>query len=215
MQALLPLFLAVPLLAQVPAKVSAEFFERDRKTVMLDCVKAARSLEPEHSRMLAKYGQAYLAAGDRRSAEDAFALAIKSDPKDSTTRLLIGLAWARGGFKAESLEAFRQIPAGQEDDLAAAARFLVEGGQTAEGEKFMERAWSLDPKNSENCLSFAKTALSGDRLELAARWFKRAAEASPKNWEVWNGISLAYAEFLSRQTKRDSMPPKKHGNIPL
>lgn len=209
MRAMLPLFLTVPLLAQVPAKVGAEFFERDRKAVMLDCVKAARYLEPEHSRMLAKYGQVYLTAGDRRSAEDAFALAIKSDPKDSTTRMLIGLAWVRAGYKAEALEAFRQIPAGQEDDLAAAARFLVEGGQTAEGEEFMGKAWSLDPKDSENCLAFAKTALSCGYLELAGRWFKRATEASPKDWEVWNSISLAYAEFLSRQqAKRESTPSK-------
>lgn len=203
MRVLLSLSLALPLMAQVPAKTRVDFFERESKALMLDCVKAARSLEPEHSRMLAKYGQVYLAAGDRHMAEEVFALALKSDPKDSKTRLLIGLAWIRNGFKAEAAEAFQKIPVDHKNDLAAAARFLVEAGQITEGEDFMEMAWKLDREDSDNCLAFAKTALSGGHVELAGRWFKRTTEAAPLDWKAWNTISMSYADFIAhRQATR-------------
>lgn len=200
--AILPL-LSLPLLAQIPKDLEPAFFARDARTVMVECTNAARFREGKDSRMLAEYGRSYLAAGDRAKAEEAFALAIKDDPKDGTTRYLIGLAWLRNGFKAEALAAFGQIPPKEKNDLAKAACRLMEAGLAAEGEAAMTKAWELDRKDWQNCSEFARAALLAGKPEPAATWFQRTLEAAPTDWSAWNSISLAYAESFARaQAKR-------------
>lgn len=190
--------MCLPLLAQMPKDLGPAFFSRDPKLVMVECADIARSREGKDSRMLAKYGHVYLAAGDRAKAEEAFALALKDDSKDGTTRYLIGLAWLRNGFKSEAVNSFSKIPP-DKNDLAKAACRLAEARMVAEAEAMMTTAWNLDREDWENCSEFAKAALLNDLPELAATWFKRTLEAAPKDWCAWNSISLAYAEFFSRK----------------
>jgi tetratricopeptide (TPR) repeat protein len=195
---ILPL-LSLPLLAQIPKDLEPSFFARDPKTVMVECANVARSRQGKDSRMLAEYGRSYLASGDRAKAEEAFALAIKDDPKDITTRYLIGLAWLRCGFKTEALAAFEQIPPKEKNDLTKVACRLAEAGMAAEAEAAMTKAWELDKKDWENCWEFGRAALLNGSPELGARWFQRTLEADPAYWSAWNSVAQAYTEFFARQ----------------
>lgn len=190
--------LCLPLLAQVPRDLGPAFFSREPKLVMVECADIARSREGKDSRMLAKCGHVYLAAGERARAEEAFALALKDDPKDGITRYLIGLAWLRNGFKSEALSSFSKIPP-DKNDLAKAACRLAEARMATEAEEMMTKAWNLDRQDWENCSEFGKAALLNGLPELAAIWFKRTLEAAPKDWCAWNSISLAYAELSAHQ----------------
>jgi hypothetical protein len=47
---------------------NAEYFKGDRKAIMAACADKARAIKPKDSRLLAEYGRAYLASGDRVKA---------------------------------------------------------------------------------------------------------------------------------------------------
>jgi Flp pilus assembly protein TadD len=82
----------VVLSAQSPASWDAKAFSGDPKALAVACANQARSIERKDSRLLAEYGRAYLASGDRAKAEEAFTAAVKSDSKDAETHFLIGYA---------------------------------------------------------------------------------------------------------------------------
>ncbi|HJV90043.1 MAG TPA: hypothetical protein VJ623_07040 [Holophagaceae bacterium] len=67
---LLPL-LALPLLAQAPAKGTKAFFLQDPKVVMAACAEESMALEKDrdHGETNAEWGRAFLAAGQREKAE--------------------------------------------------------------------------------------------------------------------------------------------------
>lgn len=194
MRALLPLVCALPLAAQT---FTADFFKGDPKAVMAACADKARSLKPNDSRLLAEYGRAYLASGDRTRAEAAFAAAILSDPKDGETHFLIGYAWLRNGRVPEALAAFDKMaaldPKGK-NALARAAVVLLDAGQEARALELMDRAWNLDRKDWQNCVEFARACVRARRAELAATWFERTVQARPKEERMYNEIALALAD---------------------
>lgn len=192
-----PFFLAAALAGQVPAGIDEAYFKGDPKTIMAACADRARAIKPNDSRLLAEYGQAYLTSGDRAKAEEAFAAAAKSDPKDGETYRLIGLAWLRMGHKTEALAALaqmQQMDPKAKNAFCKAAVNLLEAGLEAEAEPLMEKAWKLDPKDWQNCAAFARVALKARKAELGARWCARTVEARPKEERMWNELALAFAE---------------------
>jgi tetratricopeptide (TPR) repeat protein len=189
--------LAAPLWAQAPAGVDAAYFKGDPKAIMAACADRARAIKPNDSRLLAEYGRAYLASGDRARAEEAFAAAAKSDPKDGETYRLIAFAWQRRGFKAEAMAALEQMQLMDpkaKNAFAKAAVNLLDAGQEPVAEALMEKAWKLDPKDWQNCVEFARAAVRNQRSDLAARWFAHTVEARPREERMWNEIALAFAD---------------------
>lgn len=189
--------LALPLLAAAkpgPAEPSAF---KDPKAALLMAVENARSIEGKDSRMLAEYGRAYLAAGDRAKAEEAFAAAVKSDAKDGETYRLIGYAWLRAGFKSEALKVFAQMQAMDpkaKNAFTKAAICLLDAGEAAAADALMEKAWTLDKGDWENVAEYGRACVRAKRFDAAATWFSRATQAAPKEERMWNEIALAYAD---------------------
>jgi len=188
-------FLATPML--VSQGTDAAYFKGDAKAIMVACADRARAIKPKDSRLLAEYGRAYLAGGDRAKAEGAFAAAIASDPKDAQTHFLIGYAWQMNGFKAEALAAFDKMvamdPKGK-NAFHRAAIVLLDGGNESKAVELMEKAWLLDKEDWQNCVEFGRACLRNGKKDLAALWFERTVAAKPKEERMWNEIALAYAD---------------------
>lgn len=191
------LLIAVPLLAQAPAGVDQAFFKGDARAVMAGCADRARAIKPKDSRLLAEYGRAFLASGDRPKAEGAFAAAIADDPKDGETHRLIAYAWLKNGFKVEAMAAFDKMvtmdPKAKNAFCKAAVNLLDEG-QANKAVELMKRAWILDPKDWQNCAAFTRAAVRNGKLDLAAEWAMHTVEAKPKEERMWNDLALAYAD---------------------
>lgn len=147
--------------------------------------------------MLAEYGRAYLAAGERAKAEECFQQARLESGKDGETHRLIALAYLRHGLPKEALKALEDLqlvdPKGKNTFTRAAVN-LCDGGLAKEGDALMERAWILDPGDWQNCLQYGRACLRKQRREAAAKWFARAAQAKPQEERMWNAIALAYAD---------------------
>ena len=191
---LTPLFTLIailPLVSQTPD------FKGDPKQIMQDCANKARSIEGKDSRLLAEYGRAYLAAGQREMAEETFKVAIARDPKDGETHFLIGYAWLRQGFKEEAFKAFVVMenadPKGK-NAFARAAVVLLDAGEEAAATTLMEKAYRLDVKDWQNACEFGRACVRNGKPELASLWFDRTVAAKPKEERMWNEIALAYAD---------------------
>jgi len=188
---------SISLAAQAPAVHDEAWFKGDPKAIMTACADRARGIKPMDSRLVAEYGHAYLASGDRTKAEEAFTAAPLFDLKDGETYRLIAYAWLRHGFKAEGLAAMEKM---QEMDPKAKNAFakgavnLLDAGLPSEAEALMEKAWKMDKKDWWNCCDFVRAALRAKNGDLAARWCARAVEARPKEERMWNELALAYAE---------------------
>ena len=191
------LLLASPLLAQVPTGVDQAFFKGDPRAVMASCADRARAIKPKDSRLLAEYGRAYLASGDRPKAEGAFAAAIANDPKDAETHRLIAYAWLKNGFKPEAVAAFDKMvimdPKGKNAFSKSAAN-LMDAGMADKAVEMMKRAWILDPKDWQNCAEFTRAAVRNGKLDLAAEWAVHTVQAKPKEERMWNELALIYSD---------------------
>jgi Flp pilus assembly protein TadD len=186
--------LALPLLSQAMDEAA---FRGDVRRVAGACADRARLLRPKDAKMLAEYGRAFLAAGERAKAEECFQSARLDKPRDADVHRLIAVAWLRAGQRGEALKAIADMQVADAKDKNAFTRAAVnlqDFGQAKDADALMERAWILDPSDWQNCVAFGRSCLRKARREVAARWFARASQAKPQEERMWNAIALAYAD---------------------
>ena len=186
--------LALPLFSQAMDEAT---FKGDARKLAGACADRARLLRPKDAKMLAEYGRAFLAAGERAKAEACFQAARIDKPKDADVHRLIAAAWLRAGQRAEGLKAIADMQVADPKDKNAFTRAAVnlqDFGLAKEAEALMERAWILDPSDWQNCVTFARSCLRKAHRETAAKWFARASQAKPQEERMWNAIALAYAD---------------------
>ena len=185
------------LFAQAPAGVDQVFFKGDPRAVMAGCADRARALKPKDGKLLAEYGRAYLASGNRAKAEEAFAMALIEEPKDGETHRLIAYAWLKNGFKPEAVAAFDKmviLDPKAKDVFSKAAVNLLDEGMTDKAVELMKRAWILDPNEWQNCAAFTRAAVRNGKLDLAAEWAMHTVEAKPREERMWKELALVYAD---------------------
>jgi tetratricopeptide (TPR) repeat protein len=142
-------------------------------------------------------GRSYLLAGQRKKAEELFAMARARDPKEGDVHRIIMAAWIRAGQRVEALKALEEMQLMDPKAHRAFARGaidLLEGGLDRQAEDLMERAWALEPKEWEPCVAFARAAMRRKRSDLAARWCSRAAIAKPQEEKLWKELAQVFAE---------------------
>ena len=186
--------LALPLFSQAMDEAS---FRGEPRKLAGACADRARLLRPKDAKMLAEYGRAFLAAGERTKAEDCFQLARLDKPKDADIHRLIAVAWLRNGQRTEAMKAIADMQVADAKDKNAFTRAAVnlqDFGLAKEAEALMERAWILDPSDWQNCVAFGRSCLRKGHRDTAARWFARASQAKPQEERMWNAIALAYAD---------------------
>jgi len=186
--------LALPLFSQAMDEAA---FRGDARRVAGACADRARLLRPKDAKMLAEYGRAFLAAGERAKAEECFQAARIDKPRDADVHRLIAVAWLRAGQRGEALKAIADMQVADPKDKNAFTRAAVnlqDFGQAKDADALMERAWILDPSDWQNCVAFGRSCLRKARKEAAAKWFARASQAKPQEERMWNAIALAHAD---------------------
>jgi len=191
--------LALPMCSQAlfSQAMDEAAFRGDARKLAGACADRARLLRPKDAKMLAEYGRAFLAAGEKAKAEDCFQLARIDKPKDADVHRLIAVAWLRSGQRAEGLKAIADMQTADPKDKNAFTRAAInlrDFGHAKEAEALMERAWILDPSDWQNCVAYGRACLRKAHREAAARWFARASQAKPQEERMWNAIALAYAD---------------------
>lgn len=186
--------LALPLFSQAMDEAT---FRGDPKKLAGSCADRARLLRPKDAKMLAEYGRAFLAAGEKAKAEECFQLARMDKPRDADVHRLIAVAWLRAGARAEALKAIADMQVADPKDKNAFTRAAVnlqDFGFAKEADTLMERAWILDPSDWQNCVAYGRSCLRKARRDAAAKWFARASQAKPQEERMWNAMALAFAD---------------------
>ncbi len=197
---LIPL-LALPLLAQAPAKGTKAFFMQDPKVVMAACVEESMALSPnrDHGATNAEWGRALLAAGQREKAEGLFERAAVTGGRGSGTGLLvslssgisvpsssmlqlIGCSWLRTGHAKEALAAFEsmaRLNPEEEDGFLKAGQDLLRAGMVVESSAMMRAYQNLKPHKAGDFLDYAEVASALGYKDLTQQWCQAAAVANP------------------------------------
>lgn len=194
MRRLLCCLMTLPLCSQALDEAT---FRGDPRKLAATCADRARLLHPKDAKMLAEYGRAFLAAGERSKAEECFQLARMDKPRDAEVHRLIALAWLRANQRNEALKVIAEMQNADPKDRNAFTRAAVnlqDAGLAKEADGLMERAWILDPSDWQNSVSYGRSCLRKARREAAAKWFARASQAKPQEEHMWNAIALAYAD---------------------
>lgn len=116
---------ALALACCVMSAQDASFFQGDPKEVMIHAADKAWVRAPRNSRLLARWGQVYLAGGQRERAEDAFKRALREGGDDPATHALVALAWFQNGFKPEALVVYKAMPKTSTSSAEWLARLAV------------------------------------------------------------------------------------------
>ena len=83
--------------------------------------------------------------------------------------------------------------------LSGAAEDLAAAGHFDKALPLMEEVFLSDAKDQNELAKFGRMALEAGRREDAARFFQKAIQADPKDWEVW---------YLIAQALADAIPPR-------
>ncbi|HJW42937.1 MAG TPA: hypothetical protein VJ463_00660 [Geothrix sp.] len=205
---------SVPASLPIPHSTTPSFFLQDPASVMIACTDAFRPAKELEPNVLAEDGLVHLVAGDRPGAEACFQQAIKADPEDGSTYVIIGGAWLRCGHRAEALAVFsemqRKDPEGGSSFMKAALA-LLRAGEEAEASVLMEKGAALEPALWVGPGDFAKEALTQGRRDLAARWFARELAAGTADWSAWNDVALGFADLRLKSAQLPVMAePRAH-----
>lgn len=83
--------------------------------------------------------------------------------------------------------------------LSDAAVDLVAAGHFDKALPLMEEVFLSDAKDQNELAKFGRMALEAGRREEAARFFHKAIQADPKDWEVWYLVAQAHADAIPRR----------------
>ncbi len=221
---LMPL-LALPLLAQSPAKGTKAFFMQDPKVVMAACVEESMTLNPSRNdgATNAEWGRALLAAGQRERAEGLFDRAAVTGGRGSGTGLLaslssgisvpssstlqlIGCSWLRAGYVKEALAAFEsmaRLNPKEEDGFLKAGQDLLRAGMVVESSAMMRAYQNLKPNKAADFLDYAEVASALGYKDLTQHWCRAAATANPTDAldvaKAGRAKSIGVSNFNSEQ----------------
>jgi tetratricopeptide (TPR) repeat protein len=205
-QICLSLSIALPACAQsnsnIPKAPDKTFFTQDSAQLSLTCAEEAKRLNPKDQQLEVEYGEIQLGRGNLAQAQEAFTQALKGAEDDPRVRHWIGQAWLRHGFSKEALASYdAMVKVSLEGrfetrkSLFTNAAVDLVASQPETAANYMAQAYKLSWKDADNCLAFARAALLSEHRDLAALYFSRAAQADPKNADVWLDITNAFADY--------------------
>ncbi len=141
-------------------------------------------------------GREALEAGDLNAAEEAFAQAAKAQPTAYSPRLGLADVALRRNRRSDAEKFMKEaLVNGQSsaEVAAAAGRLAFALGQTAEGEKQLQRAIAIDPNFVTPQTDLGEIYLASGRVPEAVKSFRNAIAASPRHPGARFGLGRALA----------------------
>ncbi len=164
--------------ARVRLDLASAYFGRGQMTVALDEVKLAIAADPTVAAAFNLRGLIYASLGDDRLAEESFRRALQLDARDADS--MQNYAWYLCQQKrfAEANAMFEQaltVPQYRDAPrtLLAQGVCLARGGQWANAERALQRAYELDPANPSTTVNLAEVLYRRGEHERARFYIRR------------------------------------------
>lgn len=182
--------------ARIRMELAVGYFEQGQTNVALDELKQVINADPNFPDAYNLRGLIYMRLNDMRQAEDSFRRAIALNPRDANSHHNFGWLLCQQGRYPESYREFELAMAnplytGRAKTLMALGVCQVRGGQRAEAEKSLSRAYELDAGNPVTGYNLASLLFQRGEFERAQFYIRRLNNSDLANAEsLWLGVKV-------------------------
>lgn len=182
--------------ARIRMELAVGYFEQGQTNVALDELKQVINADPNFPDAYNLRGLIYMRLNDMRQAEDSFRRAIALNPRDANSHHNFGWLLCQQGRYPESYREFEQAMAnplytGRAKTLMALGVCQVRGGQRAEAERSLSRAYELDAGNPVTGYNLASLLFQRGEFERAQFYIRRLNNSDLANAEsLWLGVKV-------------------------
>ena len=172
-------------------------FSSGRKPEALERCRALVRERPGLPLALVYLGQLERDRGNLAGGIDALRRALALNPRDTVTANLLAASLTQAGKAREALELLEPWAARPEPDLdvlltsaLAAARL----GRTADAERALERARSLDPSSARVLVGLGSVRLAAGERDAARKAFEQALAQNPSAAQAESALAMMAGE---------------------
>ena len=182
--------------ARIRMELAIGYFEQGQTNVALDELKQVINADPSFPDAYNLRGLIYMRLNDMRQAEDSFRRAIALNPRDANSHHNFGWLLCQQGRFPDSYREFElamanPLYAGRAKTLMALGVCQARGGQRAEAEKSLARAYELDAGNPVTGYNLANLLFQRGDFERAQFYIRRLNNSDLANAEsLWLGVKV-------------------------
>lgn len=182
--------------ARIRMELAIGYFEQGQTNVALDELKQVINADPSFPDAYNLRGLIYMRLNDMRQAEDSFRRAIALNPRDANSHHNFGWLLCQQGRFPDSYREFELAMAnplytGRAKTLMALGVCQARGGQRAEAEKSLARAYELDAGNPVTGYNLANLLFQRGDFQRAQFYIRRLNNSDLANAEsLWLGVKV-------------------------
>ena len=182
--------------ARIRMELAVGYFEQGQTNIALDELKQVINADPNFPDAYNLRGLIYMRLNDFRQAEDSFRRAVALNPRDANSQHNFGWLLCQQGRYAESYKSFEQamanpLYADRAKTLMALGVCQARGGQRAEAERSLARAYELDAGNPVTGFNLANLLYQRGEYQRAQFYIRRLNNSELANAEtLWLGIRV-------------------------
>lgn len=182
--------------ARIRMELAVGYFEQGKTNIALDELKQVINADPTFPDAYNLRGLIYMRLNDVRQAEDSFRRAIALNPRDANSHHNFGWLLCQQGRYPESYREFEQamanpLYADRAKTLMALGVCQVRGGQRADAEKSLARAYELDAGNPVTGFNLANLLFQRGEFPRAQFYIRRLNNSELANAEsLWLGVKV-------------------------
>lgn len=182
--------------ARIRMELAIGYFEQGQTNVALDELKQVINADPSFPDAYNLRGLIYMRLNDMRQAEDSFRRAIALNPRDANSHHNFGWLLCQQGRFPDAYREFESamanpLYAGRAKTLMALGVCQARGGQRAEAEKSLARAYELDAGNPVTGYNLANLLFQRGDFQRAQFYIRRLNNSDLANAEtLWLGVKV-------------------------
>lgn len=185
--------------ARIRLELASKYYQQGNYTVALDELRQALEVDPGYAPAYGMLGLVYMDLGDRDRAEDSFQRALQLRPNDPDLNNGYGWFLCQTGRERRSIEFFERAlrdplyrtPA---KPLHNAGICSLRLGEAAQAEKYLLRAFEVDPSNAIAMLELGRLYLGRADLERARFYAQRLVTTyEPTAPALWLALRVEHA----------------------
>lgn len=201
--------------ARIRMELAIGYFEQGKTNIALDELKQVINADPTFPDAYNLRGLIYMRLNDVRQAEDSFRRAVALNPRDANSHHNYGWLLCQQARYADSYQQFElamanPLYAERAKTLMALGICQARGGQRAEAEKSLARAYELDAGNPVVGFNLANLLFQRGDFQRAQFYIRRLNNSELANAEsLWLGVKVERSmndrvamEQLADQLKR-------------
>lgn len=182
--------------ARIRLELAGGYFEEGKTEIALDELKQVIAADPTFPDAYNLRGLIFMRLGDNRQAEDSFRRALALNSRDSDVHHNYAWLQCQLGRYPESFRSFEAalanpIYGGRAKSFMALGLCQARGGQRAEAERSLSRAYELDAGNPITGYNLAQLLYQRGDFQRAQFYIRRLNNSELANAEsLWLGVKV-------------------------